>query len=155
MNTLSPNGPGIVSKLKDLLGRLFNLFPLGGTTGGVKILGQVQAGQSINGSPATPTYTFVNDPTTGLYSIGAGSMRFSHAGTAGMEFHVGGIFYANQLVLDYNNGDVSIVRFATGVAKISNGSTGNGTLLMGAAPGSTSAPLTSTYLAALSAMAAA
>ena len=142
MPTNNPTGQGgFISRLKSLLGSLFNLFPLNGANGGIIIRHKGAApGTAVDGQ-------IFNNGSGLILNTTANSVVLQSAGVTVAAFNGTNCTLPATMFIS-NNFDTALTRQAAGNVKVTDGSTGNGTLLMGASPGSTSAPLSSNYIAA-------
>lgn len=116
---------------------LFGGTPSGSTTPGtiLQIRGNGQV-RGVDGLAATPTYSFINSTSAGLYSQGSGSFAASVAGVAAQEWGTGGIDIRGSLALPFivkssvSDSTGLKLYIDTGLARIVNESIGD-TLQLG------------------------
>jgi len=98
------------------------------------ILSDAGAFAAGNGSASLPTYSFASDTSTGLY-LSSGNPGFSSSGALRYTFGTSTLSVASTSGAVTFGGDVGVARLAAGVARVTNASTGAGSLIIGTSAG--------------------
>lgn len=94
---------------------------------------------AVNGTVSLPSYSFVNDATTGLFYSASVGFEFSYAGVLYMALNNAGLNMRNSIGINWGTGvpnatvDCGLIRTVAGVIKVSDGSSGQGWLQNSAA----------------------
>ena len=163
MAVINPSGPGLIGILKNLLASVFRIK-------------QVSNNLVLSGVPTTPVLTINStsylgsgQPVLITQNVGSTVFQVTQIGSIlGAQFsdntgaslmNSSGIGLCASGIVEWGSGgfnglagagDTALARSAPAVVRVTNGSTGSGTLLMGASQGAPTATLSSNYLIASS-----